>query len=149
MKKSLSDLRELACAGDSEAQLMVGEMYFNGAGVSRNYKEAFRWFKEAADQGDAQAQYEIAHMYENGFVYENTIDEDDKETVKWYKLSSANGYARAQFKLAQAYIYGDTVPKNRKEAFRLLYLAADNGHQEAIDFLDFVNPLGPNTRNWS
>jgi TPR repeat protein len=37
-------------------------MYKIGIGVSKNYKEAIKWFQRAAEQGFAEAQYNLAYM---------------------------------------------------------------------------------------
>ena len=46
----------MAKEGDVGAQTVLGEMYLRGYGVSKDYKEAVRWFRLAADQGDSYAQ---------------------------------------------------------------------------------------------
>ena len=45
----------LAENGNTNAQNILGNMYFDGDGVERNYKESFKWYKMAADQGDDEA----------------------------------------------------------------------------------------------
>ncbi len=49
------ETKKKAEAGDASAQTKVGVMYLKGEGVSRDYKEAVRWFGKAAVQGDAEA----------------------------------------------------------------------------------------------
>jgi TPR repeat protein len=44
-----------ATDGDADAQYRVGEMYYDGKGVSMNYCEALKWYQKAADQGDESA----------------------------------------------------------------------------------------------
>jgi TPR repeat protein len=43
-------------------------MYYNGNGVSQDYKEAARWCKLAVEQGFAEAQTYLDAMYEKGLV---------------------------------------------------------------------------------
>ncbi len=47
--------------GDAIAQAKLGDMYYNGEGVQKDYAEAARWYKKAAEQGDviAQGQYDL------------------------------------------------------------------------------------------
>ena len=44
--------RPPAEAGDSESQLYLGMMYFNGNGVKRNHVIAYMWANLAANQGN-------------------------------------------------------------------------------------------------
>jgi TPR repeat protein len=38
-------------------------MYFNGIGVSKNDKEAVKWYKKAVEQGHVKAQINLALIY--------------------------------------------------------------------------------------
>jgi len=49
--------RPLAEQGDAEAQLLLGKMYVNGTGVTRDFREAFKWFKLSGEQGDVEASF--------------------------------------------------------------------------------------------
>lgn len=53
-KKDVDDLCNLGCK------------YLNGDGVSRDYKKAAEYFRNAAEQGHAIAQYNLGLMYELG-----------------------------------------------------------------------------------
>jgi hypothetical protein len=69
------------------AQNNLGVMYYNGYGVSQNYKEAFKWYIKAAEQGIALAQYNLGAMYANG----DGVTQDFKEAYKWMLIASMNG----------------------------------------------------------
>ena len=45
--------------GDADAQNKLGDMYYDGEGVARDYAEARRWYRKAAEQGFADAQYNL------------------------------------------------------------------------------------------
>ncbi|MCE5212092.1 MAG: sel1 repeat family protein, partial [Deltaproteobacteria bacterium] len=45
-----------AAKGVALAQMMLGQMYFKGEGVSQNYVQAYKWFYIAAETGDPLAQ---------------------------------------------------------------------------------------------
>ena len=53
---ALREWRPLAEQGDADAQRGLGSMYYNGKGVSPNYRTAAKWYTRAAKQGDASAQ---------------------------------------------------------------------------------------------
>ena len=51
--------RKAADQGHHNAQNDIGELYYNGWGVVRNYEEAMKWYQKAADQGHVIAQYSM------------------------------------------------------------------------------------------
>jgi hypothetical protein len=53
-----------AKAGDSNAQMVVGLIYYQGRGdIAQDYAQAFIWLHKAADQGVYGAQRLVAEMY--------------------------------------------------------------------------------------
>jgi TPR repeat protein len=56
--------RNVAEAGNPNAQSLLGEMYAFGQGVPLNYPEAIRLLRMAAAQGVAKAQFKLGSMYE-------------------------------------------------------------------------------------
>lgn len=63
---ALDELTPLAARGDGDAQLLLGLMHQDGAGVAQDHAEAARWYRRAADQGVAQAQYALGVLSERG-----------------------------------------------------------------------------------
>ena len=51
--------RKAAEQGHSEAQYQLGECYYCGHGVDKDYNEAVKWFRKAAEQGNSDAQYTL------------------------------------------------------------------------------------------
>ncbi|HLK49296.1 MAG TPA: hypothetical protein VKT49_14240, partial [Bryobacteraceae bacterium] len=60
------ELLQKALAGDSKAQLALGEDYRLGLGVAPNPAEALRFYKLAAEQNIPEAQFALAEMYRYG-----------------------------------------------------------------------------------
>lgn len=52
-KTSLFWTTRSAQSGSPSAQSMLGEMYYNGNGVTRDLKKSWAWYKLAAEGGDA------------------------------------------------------------------------------------------------
>lgn len=52
--------------GNVSSQTMIGIMYLNGEGVSKDLQQSFIWFEKAAKQGDSVAQTNIGMMYDLG-----------------------------------------------------------------------------------
>ncbi len=88
--------RPLAEAGDSEAQLHLGSLYYVGNGVEQNFISAFLWYKKAADQGNVDAQYSIGNMYLLG----EGIEQNNEEAARWYTLASEQGHVAAKSNLS-------------------------------------------------
>nr|WP_289113933.1 tetratricopeptide repeat-containing serine protease family protein [uncultured Halomonas sp.] len=56
---ALRHWRPLAKQGDADAQLWLGSMYEYGWGVTKDLKEAVRWYRKAAEQGHSYAQSSV------------------------------------------------------------------------------------------
>ena len=52
--------------GDAEAQFNLGFCYDDGRGVTKNTKEAVKWYRKAAEQDYAPAQFNLGYCYANG-----------------------------------------------------------------------------------
>jgi TPR repeat protein len=63
---ALALLRPLAEQDDTDAQISLGNLYFEGNGVPLNTAEAIRWYTMAADHGNANAQMTLGFLYEYG-----------------------------------------------------------------------------------
>lgn len=79
----LRALRARAEAGDRAAQTRLGNRYYSGQGVSRDYAEAARWYRRASDQGDYAAQINLGLIHEYG----QGVPRDDAEAMRWYQMA--------------------------------------------------------------
>ena len=52
-----------AMAGDPAAGYDLGERYYDGRGVTRDYRQAAQWFAQAAEQGHVKAQTNLGLMF--------------------------------------------------------------------------------------
>lgn len=114
-------------SSDPESQFNLGLCYINGNGVTKNEREAAKWFRLAAEQGHIAAQYNLGVHYANG----NGVAKDHVQAVKWYRLAADQGDAVAQHNLGLCYAKGNGVPVDQAEAFKWLRLAADQGGAHA------------------
>jgi len=83
--------RNVAEAGNPNAQSLLGEMYAFGQGVPLNYPEAHRLLRMAAAQGVAKAQFKLGSMYEKGHGFEK----NPAMAHRWYGLADAAGHPEA------------------------------------------------------
>lgn len=79
----LDSIVNCAQKGDTTAMYGLGEIYFQGKEVPRNYKTAFEWTFKAADQGDKTAQGSLGFYYYNGWG----TKKDLLQAYMWWSLS--------------------------------------------------------------
>lgn len=54
-QNDINSIKKAAEQGDAQAQFNLGNCYAKGEGVSKDLKEAVKWWCRAADQGHAKA----------------------------------------------------------------------------------------------
>jgi TPR repeat protein len=82
----LRDITICAEGGDKTAQYMLGQIYFHGKEVPKNYKTAFEWSLKSAHQGDKDAQNALGFDYFNGWG----TKKDHVLAYMWWSLSIVN-----------------------------------------------------------
>ena len=132
--KDVDDCRMKAEQGNAEAQSNLGGMYFNGQGVSQDYKEAVKWDRLAAQQGYVDAQYHLGVMYAKGIG----VPQDYKESLKWYMLAAEQDNAEAQYQLGVIYAQGQGVPQNYVMAHMYFNIALVSGDKDSVRSRDEV-----------
>jgi TPR repeat protein len=132
--------RKAAAEGDATAQANLGGLYYQGLGVTQDYKEAKKWFQKAADQGNADAQFALGMSYHEGWG----VVQNYKEAVKWWQKAADQGNTNAQFALGSLYQKGLGVKQDYQEAIKWYQKAADAGSSDAQNSLGFMytNGLG-------
>lgn len=115
--------------GDADSQYWIAKMYEKGEGVEQNYKEAARWYKLGAEQGNSSCQFNVGRMYEKGIGFTQHYG----LAAWWYERAAKQNYSAALNNLALLYEHGRGVPKDHKEALRLLRLAMEAGSKAAAE----------------
>jgi len=116
-------------------------MYYNGYGVTKDYKAALEWYKKAAEQGHAVAQNRLGAMYAKG----DGVTQDYKEAFKWYRKAAEQGYALAQFNLGGMYLEGNGVTKDYVQSYMWFKLAVSGGYKDAVKILETLkSKMSPN-----
>ena len=119
----IAALRELAEAGDAEAQTELGERYEHGRGVAQDDRAAVSWFRRAAEQGHPPGQAALGFMYATA----RGIAQDDVEAVHWFRRAADQGNARSQYNLGASYRDGRGVVQDDAEAVRWFRRSAEQG----------------------
>ena len=126
-KRDVYQCKYDAKKGNVSAQNNLGDMYKNGKGVPKDYKEAVKWFKLAAKKGNVSAQNNLGVMYKKG----KGVPKDYKEAVKWFKLASKERHAKSQYDLGIMYRDGLGVIQYDKESIWWIKKSAEKGFPEA------------------
>ena len=113
--------------GDSRAQYELGNLFYTGQGVDKDYFNAREWWLESALQGNLDAQQKIGYLYSEGLGVQRDFD----KAKLWYSKAAKRGHAEAQTLLGSLYHEGDRIPVDYSEAFKWYKLAAEQGHPHA------------------
>jgi TPR repeat protein len=84
-KGALAVWEPQAKKGDANLQLLVGSMYDYGQGVTKDKKEALKWYLMAAQQGSGRGQYAAGTLLGRGG---DGIQTNLVEAYKWLTLAS-------------------------------------------------------------
>jgi len=125
LPKAFALYLEAARRGDTEAQYIVGGMYFKGIGTERDPKEAFKWLYKAAEKGKSTPQSQ--KILGQDFLIGRVVPRNYSQSVQWYKLAAENGDHDAQNELAFLYYVGRGVQQDFKTAYNWFERAAKGG----------------------
>ncbi len=131
---------KLADAGDVEAQLKLGDYYYecevevlekNNYEVCDKSKEfvikSLQYYKAAADQGGADAQYEYAQAL-------HRMDSNHDIEFEYYMKAATQGHAEAMNEVGSFYEYGFSVEEDFEKAAEYYNKAIEADPEWASDF---------------
>lgn len=124
---SFKELLSHAKKGDAEAQLELGNCYFEGEEVAKDWNEAVIWYRKAAMQGLAKAQFNLGGCYYNG----EGVTRDLNMAAYWYRKAAEQNQHEAQCALGNCYFNGEGVAKDWQQAVQWYLRAAIAGLPEA------------------
>ncbi|MDA9801487.1 sel1 repeat family protein [Candidatus Pseudothioglobus singularis] len=77
--------------GIPEFQLILADMYREGAGTVSNMQEAISWYEEASSNGNIEATYKLGVVYFKG----DGVSEDIDKVIEYVELAAKGGYKMA------------------------------------------------------
>ena len=158
-RTDVSWLRKAALKGHARAQNRLAEIYEQGTGVPKSYKECLKWYTRAAHQGDDQAQLALGRLLEasgesaEALVWFHKAGEqgnylaqaelgdhyqtggNDDQAFKWFRLAAEHGHGSAQYHLGLMHRNGRGTPVDFQEAIHWLRRSAEQDHLPAIGAL--------------
>jgi len=125
---ALDLLRQSAIAGEPLAMLQLGEDYRDGQDVTKDEKEAVRWFRMAALSGNTSGMVFLGAMYSMG----EGVEKSDKEAANWFEKAANAGSSAGMYNLAGMYERGQGVPYSLDKAREWYRKSAALGNSEAL-----------------
>ena len=106
---------------EDEAFATIGEAYYRGLGIKRDFNEAFRFYQKAANMGNVPALRRLGFCYELGHGTKRNLE----AALTCYETASEKGDAMATLKLGDFYRDGlkKLIISDRQKAANY-YLAA-------------------------
>jgi TPR repeat protein len=133
-KQAFDWAKTAADQGQPEAQLELGNMYFNGVGVAINQAAALELYRKAAAAGLAAAQTNLGVMYQGGL---GGLPKSNAEATRWYRMAinRPNPQPLAEYNLGKL-LLEDPSGKYLGEGASLITSAAGHGDPSAKKYVD-------------
>lgn len=120
----------------------LGDMYHDGKGTARNFKNAFRCYERGAKFGEVECFKKLGEMYFNGeYVEENPVKAFD-----YIKKAAVADDVESMYDTGIMYREGYGVAKDDVKAFRWIKKAVDAENLDAIYTLADMFLAGQGTR---
>lgn len=107
--------------GVPEAQYQLGQLYYSGENVKKNYRVAFEWYKKAAESGHVLAQRMVAEMLLEG---SQEIKKNRKLAFYWMQCAAMQDDTTALERLGDMYAKGEGCVKDQNKAIEWYEKAA-------------------------
>ncbi len=117
IRSAMAMWRVRAEAGDTVAQTWLGNLYYLGWGVQRDYGKALQWYRRAALRGNPYAQRNLGMMHE----YALGVPENRMLAFGWYHEAKKGGNHMARRYLQSL---GERITPNASLKGRALVTAA-------------------------
>jgi hypothetical protein len=124
-------------SGDAGAANILGNLYWYGECVERDFGTAMAWYRRAAEHGHTGAAVTLGNIYFRG----QNVTGDPTEAARWYHMAAEQGDLFSQRRLAEMYQNGNGVEKNTTEAIKWYRKAAreQNDHWSLLR-LEEIDP---------
>ena len=123
---------------DCDVSLELGEQYYYGKGVEKDYKKAFEIFSRLAELGNEDAECYLGLIYRNGgYGCYRSIP----KAYEIFGRLAELGHAKAQYNLGDLYSSFYEGKGSYIEAIKWYEKAADQGYVDAYRSLGFIYTL--------
>lgn len=108
------------------AQAMLGDCYFDGTGVQKDYYIAKRYYEKAAKKSYPRALYGMASMLYAG----KGIKKNIRKAIQYDTQAAELGFADSQYRLGVNFLFGNYVACDEKKGEYWLDKLAENEEHE-------------------
>ena len=136
--EAAEQLEQLADAGDTHAQYIIGTAYRDGGLLIPDMVKAQKFLECAAKQEIDAAQYALGKLY----LSDDADVHDSAKGIYWLKRSADNGNDFAAYRLGKEYLSGKNVSKDTSTAAEYLRQAANNRNAYAQYLLGKLYLMG-------
>ena len=136
--EAAEQLEQLADAGDTHAQYIIGTAYRDGGLLIPDTAKAQKLLERAAEQDLDVAQYALGKLY----LSDDADVHDSAKGIYWLKRSADNGNDYAAYRLGKEYLSGKNVSKDAAAAVGYLWQAANDGNAYAQYLLGKLYLMG-------
>ena len=136
--EAAEQLEQLADAGDTHAQYIIGTAYRDGGLLIPDMVKAQKLLERAAEQDLDAAQYALGKLY----LSDDADVHNPAKGIYWLKRSADNGNDFAAYRLGKEYLSGKNTAKDAETAVSYLRQAADNGSAYAQYLLGKLTLMG-------
>jgi CHAT domain-containing protein/TPR repeat protein len=126
-EKSFNYLKASADKGFGDAMASLGDYYYNGTYVTKNYYEARKWYELASNTKSRHAGYAIYMLGKMAFWGDGEL-RNIKKGVELYQRASDVGNVYALNELGRIYQNGIEVDENQDLAFQYYLRSANLGN---------------------
>lgn len=109
--------------GEPTAHTLVGRIYAEGLGTSKNTPLAAQWYARGAELGDPEAMFAYGLLLAEG----TGLDKDRAEAARYFEAAALKRHPLANYNLALMFLGGDGKPENPYRAFAHMRFAAEAG----------------------
>ena len=116
------------CQGHILAVGAIGDIYYCGKGVAKDYPRAMTAYKVGAEGGDALCQHQVGMMYRKG----RGVAVDYQQARAWFEKAAAQDDPHAVGQLGVMYADGDDVTPSWRRARELYQRVIELGSSQAV-----------------
>jgi uncharacterized protein len=111
-----------------DSRFKLGNIYYHGIGVNKDYKKAFEYYEKAAFEDGLKppkdTKYFLGLMYQLG----QGTPKDLNLSINWYEKAANEGHIKAQYNLAMIYLNDINNNGYLEKGMAWLETAADQGN---------------------
>lgn len=124
----LSVWKTAAEQGVMEAQVLLGDCYFDGIGVVKDYSASLRCWLPAAHKGVGSIAYLVAVLIRR--LIGSGSSDDEAKAFPYYLTAASSGYAKAFLRTGVCYLNGIGTAKEIEKALYWLRRSAEEARDE-------------------